>query len=86
MNKIKTLKSYTLYTLLVAFIFYGCKQNSLEIGQTWVYTHKNPFANIKPKKQLIIDIKNGYVQYVENKTDTFSMSKRMFVIGAELKK
>lgn len=85
MSTIKTLKRYTFYTLLVA-VFVSCKEQSLKVGQTWIWVSNkdNPFEISKVYEQKIIGIKDGYVWFVSNKKDTLSMSKEMFVIGSEL--
>jgi|TARA_R110000824_G_scaffold106610_1_gene251925 hypothetical protein len=85
MKLIKTLTRYALYTLLVA-VFVSCKEHSLKVGQTWIWASNkdNPFKSSEVYEQKIIGIKDGYVWYIQNKKDTLSMSKRMFVVGAEL--
>ncbi len=85
MNTIKKITRYALYALLVS-VFVSCKEQSLKVGQTWIWVlnQDNPFKVSKVYEQKIIGIKDDYVWYVENKKDTLSMSKRMFVLGAEL--
>jgi hypothetical protein len=85
MKLIKTLTRYALYALLFS-VFVSCKEHSLKVGQTWVWTSNkdNPFKSSKVYEQKIIGIKNGYVRYVEDKKDTLSMRITTFVVGAEL--
>lgn len=57
--------------------------DSLKVGQVWLWVtnQNNPFEDKKYCYQRIISIKNGYVQYVENGTDTMSSRIGLFVVN-----
>lgn len=90
-EKMNTIKIFTLYSLLI-LVFVNCKQQSIcekqniKVGQTWIWisNKKDPFKSKKIYEQKVINIKNGYIQFIENGRDTLSMSECMFLSGAEL--
>lgn len=57
--------------------------DSLKVGQVWLWVanQNNPFEDKRYCYQRIISIKNGYVQYVENDTDTMSSRIGLFVVN-----
>jgi hypothetical protein len=78
--------SFCLIALIIGLS--SCKQNyesDLQVGQTWVYTPKDPFSD-KAYKQ-IVDIKGDYVQYklfadsTLTKFGIHSCSKYIFLVG-----
>ena len=87
---IKCYKNSIYAFLSVVFLCGGCssEQDKLQVGQTWIYktNASNPFKAPNIYRQRIIDLKEGYVLYIENDTDTLSCSERWFLIGAEEEK
>jgi len=83
-----TLIIITCYILTLFIFFSSSKENSLKVGQIWIYkiNVENPFKPMKIFHQRIIDIKGDYVLYVENFKDTLSERKSLFILNAEEKK
>lgn len=64
-------------------------ENDVAIGQIWVYDScsEDPFKDPCPKRYKVLDIKNGFVKYL-NMKDNFesSCSLHWFLVGAVLEK
>jgi len=90
--KMKTLKyllqgiitTAVLFVLFIMLTLRPYKERILEIGQVWIhyYDPKNPFDAIDTLK--ILNIKDDYVQFRKNNTETMSLSKKDFVDNSEL--
>ena len=81
-----------LYMLLflVLIIVHVIKRNFpiIKVGQTWEYTryNENPFEKKTTYTYDVIDIKDGYTQYITNSKDTSSTSERIFRVNTLIKK
>jgi len=77
---------------VVTFIWYIADKNlenkeetKIEIDQTWEYVGNkdNPFETTIYDTNVVIEIKNDYILYVQNDKDTFSIKYRLFPIGSK---
>ena len=61
------------------------KVKSLKEGQTWVYVlnKNNPYEDKKIYYKKIIEIKKGYVLYIENSKDTLNQKIKLFTVSSE---
>lgn len=77
---------FALYILLTAVLFTAC--DNVKVGQEWHYiiNKNNPYEKPIIKKQVVIGVANGYVQYIENDKDTLSCSVSWFKLGNERQK
>ena len=72
--------------MLKTYVFrHEVKAYSIEVGQVWEETlyEDNPYKETKTYTKEVIEIKNGYVLYVENSIDTLSESKYWFTVSSE---
>jgi len=58
-------------------------KNTINIGDVWeFYENGNPFMKNKILTRRVINIKMGYVEYVENNKDTLSVRDSIFLINS----
>jgi len=70
----------------IASYGFGLFDTKVKVGQAWQYViyKDDPFKKPIFKRYRVIDVKNGYVLYLNEKNDTLSDSERWFTSGAEL--
>lgn len=72
--------------VMVPFTFDMIKESKIRVGVTYKYSFStsNPFDKPFIRYYRVIDIKDGFVQYVDSTyQDTASESLGMFVVGTE---
>ena len=64
------------------------KSDTIEVGQTWTYIlyEKDPFKTNIIKTYKVIDIKNNYIQTIDESGDTTSTRKDYFLMNTLITK
>jgi hypothetical protein len=71
---------------IIPFTFDKIKESKIRVGVTYKYTvtTSNPFDKPLIRYFRVIDIKDGFVQYIDSThRDTSSESLGMFIVGTE---
>jgi len=72
--------------VMIPFTFDKIKESKIKVGVTYKYTTttSNPFYKPLIKYYRVIDIKDGFVQYIDSThRDTSSERLGMFIVGTE---
>lgn len=75
----------------LVYLFLTFKKRRFKIGQTWVstYNDEDPFGESFQVKRIILDIKKGYIKYLEITEESeriTSCEKSWFALNGKLQK